>query len=213
MCHQWLQNGEAQFTNLFLLLSCSSFPLTSCPTSRLEGLSAASFVITLHCHSSFLFIAISITWLANIQRTPASLFHLSQGSSLRRLQVDTVRLPVRVLCRLTIYTATNKRLSDIHSVLWHCWLGGRKGIHPLKKWGNDGGGHWLVCTEWHPAGWLVHLPLLIFPCTIKSKSSVWHRLTQVVPEKKGRKTVVVCGGHSVWNTLPAAYKHDQLSTH
>jgi len=20
-------------------------------------------------------------------------------------------------------------------VLWHCWLGGRKGIRPVKKWG------------------------------------------------------------------------------
>ena len=35
------------------------------------------------------------------------------------------------------------------------------------------------------------LPLLIFSCTIKSRSSLfWHRLTRVIPEK-GRKTVVV----------------------
>ena len=47
------------------------------------------------------------------------------------------------------------------SVLWRCWLGGRKGI-----W------HWLVQMEWHPAGWSMCLPLLIFPCTIKSRSSV-----------------------------------------
>jgi len=26
--------------------------------------------------------------------------------------------------------------------------------------------------EWHPAGWSVWLPLLIFPCTIKSRSSL-----------------------------------------
>jgi len=24
------------------------------------------------------------------------------------------------------------------SVLWHCWLGGRKGIQPVKKWEDDG---------------------------------------------------------------------------
>jgi len=30
------------------------------------------------------------------------------------------------------------------SVLWHCWLGGRKGIRPVKKWEDGGGGHWLV---------------------------------------------------------------------
>jgi len=41
-----------------------------------------------------------------------------------------------------------------------------------KKWGDGGRGHWLVRLEWHPAGWSVCLPLLIFPCTIKSTSSV-----------------------------------------
>jgi len=32
--------------------------------------------------------------------------------------------------------------------------------------GDGGGGHWLVRMEWHPAGWSVCLPLLIFLCTI-----------------------------------------------
>jgi len=36
--------------------------------------------------------------------------------------------------------------------------------------GGGGGGQWLFRTEWHPAGWSVCLPLLIFPCTIKSRS-------------------------------------------
>ena len=59
------------------------------------------------------------------------------------------------------------------SVLWQCWLGGRKGIRPVKNMGGDGGGeHWLVWMEWHPAGWSVYLPLLIFPCTMKSRSSL-----------------------------------------
>jgi len=40
----------------------------------------------------------------------------------------------------------------IPSVLWHCWLGGRKGIRPVKN-GDAGGGHWLVRMEWRPAGW------------------------------------------------------------
>jgi len=55
-------------------------------------------------------------------------------------------------------------------VLSHCWLGGTKGIEPVKKWGVGGGGHCLVQMEWRPAGWSVCLPLLIFPCTIKSRS-------------------------------------------
>jgi len=48
-------------------------------------------------------------------------------------------------------------------------LVGRQEGHPAcKKWGNGGGGHWLVQMGWRPAGWSVCLPLLIFPCTIKS---------------------------------------------
>jgi len=48
------------------------------------------------------------------------------------------------------------------------FLVGRQEGHPAcKKWGM----HWLVRMEWHPAGWSVCLPLLIFPCTIKSRSS------------------------------------------
>jgi len=51
-------------------------------------------------------------------------------------------------------------------------LVGRQEGHPAcKKWGDGGGGHWLARMEWCPAGWSVCLPLLIFPCTIKSRSS------------------------------------------
>jgi len=51
-------------------------------------------------------------------------------------------------------------------------LVGRQEGHPACKkiWGDGGGGHWLVQMEWRPAGWSVCLPLLIFPCTIKSSS-------------------------------------------
>jgi len=84
-------------------------------------------------------------------------------------------------------------LVRLPSVLLHCWLGGRKGIRPVKKWGDGGGGQWVVRTEWCPAGWSVYLPLLIIPCTIKSRSSL---LAPAHP-KQGRKTVVVlCGGSS-----------------
>jgi len=38
--------------------------------------------------------------------------------------------------------------------------------------GDGAGGHWLVWMEWCPAGWSVFLPLLIFPCIIKSRSSL-----------------------------------------
>ena len=42
----------------------------------------------------------------------------------------------------------------------------------LWLWGDGGGGHWLVRMEWRPAGCSVCLPLLISPCTIKSRSSL-----------------------------------------
>ena len=61
-------------------------------------------------------------------------------------------------------------------------VGRQEGIRPVKN-GDGGGGHWLVRMEWRPAGWSVCLPLLIFPCTIKSEVLFWHWLTRVVPKK------------------------------
>ena len=59
--------------------------------------------------------------------------------------------------------------------------------HPAcKKMGNDGGGHWLVQTEWHPAGWLVCMSLLIFPWTIKSRNSF---LASAQPGDPGKRAV------------------------
>ena len=40
--------------------------------------------------------------------------------------------------------------------------------------------------EWRPAGWTVCLPLLIFPCTIKSRSSL---LAQAHPGGPGKRAV------------------------
>jgi len=52
--------------------------------------------------------------------------------------------------------------------------------------GDGGGGHWLVRIEWRPAGWSVCLPLLIFPCTIKSRSSI---LAPAHPGGPGKRAV------------------------
>jgi len=62
------------------------------------------------------------------------------------------------------------------------------------KWRDGGGGHWLVWMEWRPAGWSVCLPVLIFPCTIKSRSFL---LAPAHPGGSGKRAVkmvvVVCG--------------------
>jgi len=79
------------------------------------------------------------------------------------------------------------------SVLSHCWSGGRKGIRPVKNNGDGGGGHWLVRMEWRPAGWSVCLPLLIFPCTIKSRSSLLAPAHPGGPGKRAVKRLWWCG--------------------
>ena len=57
--------------------------------------------------------------------------------------------------------------------------------------GDGGGGHWLVRMEWRPAGWSLCPPLLIFPCAIKSRSSLLAPTHPCGPGKMGRKMAVV----------------------
>jgi len=65
--------------------------------------------------------------------------------------------------------------------------------------GDGVGGHWLVRMELRPAGWSVCLPLLISPCTMKSRSSLLASAHPGGPEKKGRKTAVVVVVFLIWN--------------
>jgi len=73
-------------------------------------------------------------------------------------------------------------------------LVGRQEGHPAcKRYGDGGGGHWLVRMEWRPAGWSLSasVNLLLHHKVQKFSSGTgspgWSR-------KKGRKTVVVwCG--------------------
>ena len=62
--------------------------------------------------------------------------------------------------------------------------------------GDDGGGHWLVQMESCPAGWSVCLPLLIFPCTMKSRSSL---LAPAHPGGPGKRAVKrLCVWLHIW---------------
>ena len=94
-------------------------------------------------------------------------------------------------CGYTLYWRQQVK-SMLSSVLGHCWLGSRKGIRPVKNKGDGGGGHWLVWMEWRPAGWLMCLPLLIFPCTINSRSSLLAPAHPGSPGKMAVKLVCVC---------------------
>jgi len=56
----------------------------------------------------------------------------------------------------------------------------------LVRMGDGESEDWLVQMEWRPAGWSVCLPLLIFPCTIKSRSSL---LALAHPGGPGKRAV------------------------
>ena len=73
-------------------------------------------------------------------------------------------------------------------------VGRQKGHAACKKYGGVGGGHWLVRMEWRPAGWSVCLPLLIFPCTIKSRSSLLAPAHPGGPGKRAVKRLWCSGG-------------------
>ena len=81
-------------------------------------------------------------------------------------------------------------LRILPSVLWHCWLGVRKSIGPVKiDWWGVGV---VICLE--RGADCMHMVRLMplhpeTPSTLASLKSrlvlpFWHRLTQVVPEKK-----------------------------
>ena len=102
---------------------------------------------------------------------------------------------------------------SIPSVLWHCWLGGRKGIRPVKNW---------VVGCWHGYLSAARCRLTYGPadatathCLASVKSRLvlpfWYRLTRVVPEE-GPLNVCVCylptysnySRHSPAPTMPMA---------
>jgi len=70
---------------------------------------------------------------------------------------------------------------NLPSVVWRCWLGGRKGIQPVKNWGV------VMClgqdADLHMAQ-LMPLPLTV-SCSSISRLVLpyWCRLTWVVPDK------------------------------
>ena len=82
------------------------------------------------------------------------------------------------------------------SVLWRCWLGGRKGIRPVKNWVV--GCCLVICLE---RGADLHVAQLMpLPLTVSCFSKIqiglpfWYRLTRVVPEK-GPLNGCVCVYH------------------
>jgi len=74
----------------------------------------------------------------------------------------------------------------VPSVLWHGWASGR------------GWWRWVQVSpwmEWRPAGWSVFLPLLIFTCTMKSRSSL---LAPAHLDGPGKRVVKWLWYHIFW---------------
>ena len=101
------------------------------------------------------------------------------------------------------------------SVLWRCWLGGRKGIRPVKK--QSGGVlAWLsVWSKMQTCIWpnWCHCHSLSL-ASVKSRSVLpfWYRLTWVVPEKRPLNGCVCsCFINSLKSTLwPAYHKNNKI---
>ena len=79
----------------------------------------------------------------------------------------------------------------------------------LWLWGDGGGGHWLVRMEWRPAGCSVCLPLLISPCTIKSRSSL---LAPAHPGGPGKRAVKRLCAVELWliNNMASSDSNDDI---
>jgi len=97
-------------------------------------------------------------------------------------------------CRVCLLNNTNKCPRSMPSVLWRCWLGGTKGIRPVKnEWWGAG---MVICLErgadLHMAQWM---PL---PLTVSCFSKIQIGFTFLVPAHQGSpgkravKWVCVC---------------------
>ena len=86
-------------------------------------------------------------------------------------------------------------MDNVPSVLWRCWLGGRKSIRPVKKL-SGGVLAWLsVWSEVQTCIWpsWCHCHSLSF-ASVESRLVLlfWYRLTRVVLDKGPLKRVCVC---------------------
>jgi len=86
--------------------------------------------------------------------------------------------------------------SAMPSVIWRCWLSGRKGIRPVKNWGC--GDSMVICLE---QGSDLHMAQLMpLPLTVSCFSKIQIGSTSLVPAHLGssRKRAVkwVCVCHS-----------------
>jgi len=86
------------------------------------------------------------------------------------------------------------------------YLHAKEGHQPAKNGGDGGGGYWLIRTDGVAPSQMVgvsasvNLPLLIFICTIKSRSSLLAPAHSGSPVKRAVKRLW-CGGYKEHKTV------------
>jgi len=100
------------------------------------------------------------------------------------------------------------------SVLWCCWLGGRKGIRPVKtEWWGAGV---VICLEWGADLYMAQLMLL--PLTVSCFSKIHIGFTFLVlahlgsPGQRVVKRVCVCVYTCFLHPLPQTYEGTSIFT-
>jgi len=99
---------------------------------------------------------------------------------------------------------TSQPVCLIPSVLWHCWLGSRKGIRPVKtEWWGVG---MVICLE---RGAELHIAqLMSLPLTVSSFSKIQIGFTFLVPAHLGSP-----GKRAVIRVCVCVYKSTFVSRH
>jgi len=133
----------------------------------------------------FTILLIKVTFLMMTQQNKYSQLTSSVGIISSAL-VHSIKLLRHLLCRnmkdsRVIFQPWAMSCYDLPSVLWHCWLGDRKGIRPVKSWVML---CWWWRFDWSFARVIDPVKLSPLPpsslAPVKSRmETFWYRLTRV----------------------------------
>jgi len=149
-------------------------------------------IVAHHGMSIYLMHQYTDIWLKCIQKLNLPCTHIT---SLNISSTNVLMLSVEFFTGFIVHYVCNVCLP---SVLWRCWLGGRKGIQPVKNWVV---GCWRGYLGWgadlHMAQ---QMPLqLTISCSSKSRLVLpflvlpfWYLLTWLVPTNSRRAVKRLC---------------------
>jgi len=140
----------------------------------------------------------TVPWLPSAEDVMWSPWrHSWKADSLCELCSDSNQKSPTFLARQSNWTYTVFTKQIVHSFLnifsrasvhWRCWLGGRKGIRPVKEteWWDAGV---VICLERGADLHMAELMLLALTASCFSKIKIslvlrfWYRFTRIVPDK------------------------------